>query len=180
MLHSSVPKKLTILLIPFFLFAAFPAGAQNSISSPETQTILLQDGSVLRGKLVGVENGNYIIQTEKLGTVKVAITDLKSLSAGNQPPKEQALATPAAMDPAITEKIKQLQSQVLSDPSLMAQLQDLLKDPEIKSILEDKSFMEDVTSMDPARVQKNSATQKLLTNPKIQQIIELLQGKQNP
>ena len=59
----------------------------------------------------------------------------------------------------------------------MAEILTILQDPEIVNLLQDKSVMQDVMSMNPTSIQNNSSIQALMQNPKMQNILDKLNQK---
>lgn len=157
----------------------FVSAEDSSISA---QTLYLKDGSVLRGKLVAVEGDAYVIQTENMGTVKVRSSDLSGMSTGNQQPTTGTAVAPNSQAMSSSNKISagqvgQIQNQMMADPGIMQLIQELIGDPAIQESFADKSLLADIATMDPERIQANPNAQKLMNNPKLQKIIQLMQAK---
>lgn len=168
--------KQTILLVLILFGGALNAGAQAAI-----QTITLKDGTVLKGTLSDVAESHYVISTSNLGEVRVPVEDVVSITTGQQP---SLPASPTATIPLPSlggqspmGNFSQIQQAVLSDPKMMAEIQTLLSDEKIMNLLQDKSVMQDLMTMDPLIIQKNSAIQALMQDPKMQALMEMLSSQ---
>ncbi len=188
-------KPLLIITLLFLLPATFllipssAAAGENTASVP-LQFISLNDGTLIRGRLTSVENGVYIIQTEHLGEIRVNPEDIQSISSGNFQRKEkddtagsrQNAARTVPLSPGTQvlnspDALQTVQQALMSDPQILSLIQDLMQDPEVVKIIEDSNLMNDLSTLDPATIQKNQDFQRLLQHPKIQQIIKTFTQK---
>jgi len=177
----------SVLFILFGLSLA--AGAQTGPSSskqpPPLKIIRLKDGSLLKGRIVDVHNGYYTIQTLVTGPIEVAESDVVSITAdrpkslpsntGGQAKNFSTSTASAQMAPS--QQIQDMQQKVLADPGIQGELQALTMDPEIMELLGNKNLLDAVFSQDPVRMQNDPNLQKLLQNPKIQQLMERIAQK---
>ena len=97
--------------------------------------------------------------------------------------------TPAAITPAVPaanmnesqkelkDQVEALQGDILSDEDIMKSIETLLKDEEITKILADKDFMQDILSFDEKKIEANTKMNSLLQNPKMQELIKLIEMK---
>ena len=60
----------------------------------------------------------------------------------------------------------------MSDPKLMADMQKLLQDPKIISLLSDKNLIDAVMKFDTNSLQQNESFQKLINLPEMRNLIE--------
>lgn len=140
-------------------------------AEPLERVIALKDGSTVQGKLTGLENGVYMVSNPSLGVLRVKEADVVSISAPRaMPPK----ALPGQEIPA--ESIEQVQSKIMSDPDIMAMVQEMANDPEIVKIMSDPAFVQAAQSRDMIAVQTNPRMAQLMANPKIKALIERMQA----
>jgi len=142
-----------------------------------TKVVTLKDGSSIRGVVLEMSNGVYTIETSNLGTIQVNESDIVGITSGQLPTagQDQNLDLGNAQ---FNGQIQALQSTIMQDPKMMMEIQDLIQDEEIQRILKDPDFVNDIMSKDLDRIQSNSKTDVLMDNPKIQRLIEMIQGSQ--
>lgn len=163
------------ITIALFLAILSPANAQN------TKTITLKDGSQIQGRVIGMDDGKYVIETTALGQVTIGDDEVVSISAPGQVAPAPSSVNPAAVPPAQTfskAQMDSVQSQIAANPQMMQEISALASDPEIMAIISDPAFMQVVQSRDPAAIQANPRTQALMENPKIKALVEKLQSLQ--
>jgi hypothetical protein len=162
------------LLIFFLVFAgASIAHAQS------TKTIILKDGSKLKGQIVSLEDGVYKIQNSNLGNIQVREENILSISAEDfSQPTPAAPITGGGASAGFRNQVQEIQGSVMSDPALMEDISTLTQDPEFIKMLNDKELISDIYSYDPARIQSNPKLQQLMQNPKMRELIEKIQSRQ--
>lgn len=167
-----------ILSIAFFSFffvvaAAFPVQASKIIT--------LQDGSQIKGTLVDVSGGEYVIATESFGTVTVNESDVVSMSApGALPPMAPAASGAGFGDLAgnpMMQQVASMQTQIMADPNLMMDIQSMAGDPELAAILGDQQFMSLLMSGNTAALQSDPRMQRLMENPSMRNLIQKIQSQ---
>ncbi len=158
---------------------------QVPLSAPQ-QNIVLKDGTVLKGRLIGVESNVYLIETQTLGTVPVAIDNVSSINAGSaQPAFPGGNSGMPGMDMsglagslgANSAPMQQLQRDILSDPELMKEIQAMMSDPELMALIANGNLMSTISTMDPAQAQNDPRIQKLMQNPAMQRFMEKVKQK---
>ncbi len=169
-----------------WLLPSLPSQAQEDPATAKipVQIISLKDGSLIRGRLIGVENGSYIIQTEHLGEIKLNPDDINNL-ATNAPssPAAQIKTLQSSTGELVvpqsgsTDALKAVQETLLTDPKLFSLLQELMMDPEVVQIIQNSSLQQDLMTMDAEKIQNNADFQKLLQHPKIQKIIRTFESE---
>ncbi len=141
------------------------------------QVIILKDGSHVRGELVSVVNGIYTVQTATMGQVNVNAGNVVSINNGEAQQTAQAMPAPTQTNAAITEqKFQQMQTQIMSNPAALADIQEIAKDPELMKLLSDPALIQSAVSHDVNGITSNSNTQELLNNPKMKALMEKLQA----
>ncbi len=141
--------------------------------------ISLQDGSQLRGEVISMQDGVYTIQTPIIGTLQVQSNQITSISAGgtSAPANPVPETAPAgnANNAEINQKLNTMQTQLLADPQFIAEVQELVNDPEIVQLMSDPSIMQAVMARDVRMMESNPRAKELMANPKMQALIEKLQ-----
>ena len=162
-----------ILLLSLYFLSA------STFSFAVEQVITLKDGSQIKGELAGVENGVYTVKTPIIGDVHVNAKDVVNISAGGSIahavlPAANTTTPPPSAD--MNQQIQAKQQQLMNNPQAMADLQQLMQDPEIVQLLSDPELVRAVTSRDMTAIQGNPKAQALINNPKMRALMEKMQG----
>jgi hypothetical protein len=150
-----------------------------------TRLIQLQDGSTLKGTVIGLSDGVYTIKTAQLGTVTINESDVLAItqpgtqnsSSANPTPSPSALLG-AMNSEQFQNQVMSVQNQIMADPQKMAEIQQLMQDPEIMRLMSDPQFLNDVMTYDMETITNNPNVQRLMENPKIRQLLETMQQGQ--
>ena len=161
-------KNLKLVLFLIFLAFACPLYAQSA------KVITLKDGSVIKGNVLQLADGVYTLETGNLGKVNVAESEIVSIAVE---PETVPSDTGEAGNASLKSQAQEIQTNLLSDPSIMAEIQNIMQDPEIRGVLSDPAFMNAIMSYDPNQIQQNEKTQYLLQNPKFRSLMEKIQQK---
>lgn len=157
-----------------------------SACAQEPKLIQLRDGSTLTGNVVELNSGVYTIKTENLGVMKIKEEDIVSISnkrfadaqALQAAPVQAGTPAPSLTKSNLNSQVQLMQQNILSDPAMMADLQELVSDPEIVQILTDETFMSTIMNLDMEAIEKDPKYQKLMHNYKMRTFIEKLKSKQ--
>ncbi len=79
--------------------------------------------------------------------------------------------------PAAKEQVEAAQAQMMNDPEIMSDIQEMMKDPEMVKLLTDPELMKKVTSHDLEAIAKDPKAQELMRNPKMLELIQKMQSK---
>jgi len=148
----------------------------------EFKRINFVDGSSIKGRIVSIEDGAYIIETPSLGRIKAQDKNVTSITALSVSPAEKNPSTFQGKDNTsqdltptqLKQHVTQLQQDVMANPQMMQEIQSLLQNEEVMSIFSDKQFMNDVMSYDPERIQQNPKLQELIKNPEMKRLMDSL------
>ena len=163
-------KKITLrlFLIVAAVNLALCANAQSA------KIITLKDGSVIKGNVLQLTNGVYTLETGNLGKINVPEPEVVSITAESAPVPPGTGNTGSA---SLKGQVQEVQTNLLSDPEVMTEIQNIMQDPEIRGVLSDPAFMKAIMSYDPNQIQQNEKTQYLLQNPKFRSLMEKIQKK---
>ena len=143
----------------------------------DDKVITLKDGSVLQGKVLQLKDNIYTLETTGLGQVDIPESDVLSISPS---PAVSAAHPPAEEDgqkEQMKDQINKVQGTILADEELMAEIQDIVNDEEVKALLADPKLLEDVMSLDQDKLRQNENVQKLINNPAMQQLMQKIADK---
>jgi hypothetical protein len=167
-------KKLAILFLALALLPVSNAFAEGE------KVITLKDGSRINGRIISLDQGQYVIQSGTLGEVKIGEDNIQSIVAPNmaatadtQPGQDQA--TGQAMPADYTAKMRDMQSQIMANPDIMKEIATLAEDPQILNLLNDPALLQAAKEGNPQAMQTNPRTQQLMNNPKMQELIRKVQ-----
>ena len=100
-----------------------------SFAQQPAQTILLKDGTSIKGLLSSVTNGTYLIETETMGQVSIPVAQVVSINAANVTPTMDNLTTEQGT--LSTGAINTLKANMMQDPQIIALIQKLIEDPSV-------------------------------------------------
>lgn len=167
-------KYYSILILAIVLLSVGTTSYAGSM-----KIIKLKDGSVLKGNVLRLSSGVYTFETSNLGEVDIEESDILSITSpelsGSLSGNSSTLNNMKSED--LKKQVQQIQGSILADEGIMLEIQDMLKDENIRAMLSDPKLMEDVTSFDPQKIQQNTSVQELMNNPKIQELMQKIQQK---
>ena len=162
-----------------FLYAITLISLNTDSFAESTKIITLKDGSVLNGKVIEFSNGIYTFETSNLGDINIAEADVLSISS----PEAYGLSTQQttinkeSQKAQLKNQVQQMQGTILADQDIKSEIEKIAEDEEIKAMLSDPNLLKDVMSFDQEKIQQSDAVQKLMKNPKIQQLMIDIQQK---
>ncbi len=140
--------------------------------SAEERLVQLKDGSQIRGEVVGMMNGEYVIQSTTLGTVKLSSDKIVSITLPGAQPPAPAIAPAAGGAPSALGSI---QASIASDPGLMAKIMSLQQDPQMQAVLGDPEIMSAVQRFDFEALRNNPRFKALMESQNVREITSKLQ-----
>jgi len=162
-----------------FIFAITLISLNTNSFAESTKIIKLKDGSVLNGKVIEFYDGVYTFETSNLGNIKIPEADVLSISSPEAYgiSTQQTTTSKEAQKALLKNQVQQMQGSIMADQEIKADLQKLAEDDDIKAMLLDPNLLSDVMSFDQEKIQQSDAVQKLMKNPKIQQLMIDIQQK---
>lgn len=160
------------------LFAQ-PSPQPSDPTNQNLKTILLKDGTKIKGKLVGVQDNTYSIETNHFGKITVKDGDVVSISNADVPAISTSDASTPSLNPSPSLKgqVEAVQQQMMADPEFMSRIQELMQDPKFVEIIKDPEFVNAIMSYDREKIKSNPKFQMLLQNSKIQQLMQRMGEK---
>lgn len=163
-------KDITLFLVFSWAVFVVPVLAQTK----PLQTITLKDGSSIQGHLIGVAGEEYVIENETMGQVRVPMSQVVGVNAVGAVPKP---ATTAQTDQQVMPQLNSAHLTIMQDPQIMALMQEMMADPEVSKLIMDPTLFQAAMTQDPEAIKNNPQAQKLMQNPKMQQILSLTAQK---
>jgi hypothetical protein len=128
----------------------------------EKKVFELNDGSVITGELISLNNGTYTLKTESLGTIRIEASKIRAIR-----PTETS---------GISENtVQALQEKMMGNEEVFAMILSLQNDPDFQAVFQDPDIMRAVGDGDIDALLSNPKFLKLLENPAIQNIEERIE-----
>jgi len=156
------------ILLSGLLALSLSASPQAQQQPQQQAHIELQDGSSLRGELIGLENGVYRIRTRHLGIIELKQADIRSLGFGDAATTGNGGGANAGNPFAVP--LDALQKGMMQDESTMQLIMGLADDPAVQAILNNPTLMESISRGDLGALSKDADFARLLNNPTVRQI----------
>ena len=136
----------------------------------DDKIIELQDGSKIKGRIVSMENGSYVVQTASMGELHIPDSNIASMSAET--------TAPVTSNITATPEFQAIQTQIMSNPDVMRDIQKLIQDPDVMAVMSDPGFIAAVQSGNTASLQSDPRLKHLSDNPHIQALIHKIKSQQ--
>ena len=139
-------------------------------------TVVLKDGTVIRGDVESLTDGVYTIETGSLGQVRVAKEQVRSinLTDGGANGGADAGASPGPSLPAAGIDLQATKSRISSDPKLMALLLGLESDPDVMAVVADPEVVKEMAAGDYTALMNNPKIVALMNNPKMRELVDAM------
>lgn len=173
----------------------------SSVYADSGKYLKLKDGSVIFGQIKSLIQGIYTVDTSVMGTLRILEENVVSITSSNPAASNTSKGsnnnngslTPAysgastgylkssSPQPNVSGMMKNvnmqaLQSQLMSNPELLGEVQKLLADPEIMKIISSGNLMNNLMSMDLESAKSNPDVQKLMNNSTFREVLKKIQG----
>ena len=155
-MQYSILMKLAFIIVMLLMFPL-----SSSLLAGETREIELNDGSVLTGEVLSLNNGVYTVRTNALGILRLEEAKIRSI-------RQRGTVSSRPSEPS--SDTRSLQDKMMGDKDVMAMIQSLKDDPQFAKILEDPEIMNAVSSGDTAALMTNPKFLQLLHNPAVRDI----------
>jgi len=153
-----------LLLVPF-------VSAESRLRS-----ITMKDGTKVQGAIVGIEDGKYIVESPALGKLQLNQNDVVSIISSSGKTVEASSIVGSSREEAVVD-IQSVQSKIMADPEIMADIQAIASDPEMVALVTDPDFMKAIQSRNMSAVKADPHTAQLMNNPRIKALIEKIQSQ---
>lgn len=134
----------------------------------QPREIELSDGSVLVGEIVAVDPGAYTVKSQRLGLIQLKDTDIVSIRAVGQGPR-QPPQTPSA-PAALADGMADLQKKILGNPQMLESVKALAGEPDVQALLRDPELMQAILGGNLQALQNNPKIQKLINHPTVRDL----------
>ena len=135
--------------------------------SGEQREIVLKDGSVITGEVLKFDGNHYTVNSLSLGTVNIGNAEVSVIRT----PGSISDSNKGAVSISPGE-ISAMQQQLMSNQEIMALINSLQHDPQVREILADPEIMQAISAGNIQALMNNPKFKTLLDNPTIQSITE--------
>ncbi len=139
----------------------------SHVFAADAASIHLNDGSVLAGEIISINNGIYSIQTESMGLIKINKSKISSINIGT--PSDSA-KTSGNGNSAIMEQASVLSKTMMSDKEVMKMIMELQNNPDFKAVLSDPDIMNSINAGNIEALLSNPKFLKLMDNSEVKKI----------
>jgi len=123
----------------------------------EIREIELNDGSVIRGEILSMDDNLYTLKSKTLGTIKIEASKIQTIR----------MATESG---DFGDQLEEIQKSMMN-AEILGMILSLNEDPEVLAALQDPSIMEALNSNDMKGLISNPRFITLLNNPKVMDIV---------
>jgi hypothetical protein len=150
-----------------------------SAAPKDSKIITLKSGSTLKGKVIQLKDGIYTLEIPDLGRMDIPEANILSITSLQAPASQysQSDGDTKLQKARLKSQVNQIQGDLLSDPEFTRDLQNIVNDKEVQSMLSDPQLLNDVLSYDPERIQQNDSVQELMKKKSIQELMEKVRQK---
>ncbi len=134
-------------------------------------TVVLRDGTVIRGEVQSLQDDVYTIKTDSLGTVHVRKQEIRSIDSDGEP-KSAAPSESSTPGSSPAGELDATKSRIMQDPKLLASVLALQNDPDVAAVLADPEITKAMAAGNYAELLNNPKIEALMNNPKMLEIID--------
>jgi hypothetical protein len=129
----------------------------GQVAAGSDQEIELNDGSVIFGEIVTLEEDVYTIRSVDLGMVLIERSKIRAIRSRSN-------------TETTGKQLKAIEQRMMKNDEILTLLLALESDPAFKEIMDDPEIMKKVSSGDLHGLMSNPKFMKLLDNPTVQEI----------
>jgi len=159
-------KNIRFIAVYFLLAAGL---AVCTAYAGEMKELELNDGTVITGEIVSLDDGVYTVKSESLGTIKLAESRVRTIRVKGST-KDSGEQNASQQNADANAQAQALQQKMMNDKEIMDKIRSLENDPEFQKILDDPEVMKAVNSGDVAALMANPQFLKLMNNRTVQEI----------
>ena len=162
-----------VFICCLFLLSLSVAGFCGQVSRFE-----LIDGSIIEGEITSFQNGVYTLKTQTQGVIKLEFLKIKKIETSDKISAPVKIEAPSQPNVNIDKsEIDQLSQKIMSNPDTMKAVSELVSDPQFQEIMKDPDIMNAAKLQDINALMSNEKFMSLINNPKIRQIGNMLNEK---
>ncbi len=138
-------------------------------------TVILKDGTVIRGEVKSLQEGIYTVESDSAGTLHIRADQVRSIDETDPRPPPEGAGSLSAVPPSGPSAIEAVKSSISQDPKLLTAVIGLQNEPEVIAALSDPGVAKAIADGDYAALASNPKIVALMQNPKLRAIVDALQ-----
>lgn len=146
----------------------------QSTTADSLRIVELNDGSRIAGEILSFEAGVYTIQSDTLGRLDIPDESIRAIRSDRSKAAPTGESLVPLSSPLSGAQLRELQSNILSDPNILTVVMSLQNDPQLLSILNDPVIMRAIAAGDLESLQSSPKILELESHPTIQQLFQLI------
>ena len=154
----------------------FIFGLTLSAYCEQASRIELNDGSVIEGEVLSLDNGTYTLNSGSLGKVKIEASKIKRIETKTQnqssAEKQIILTNPDLLKSGVSK----VQQQIANNPEIMQTVNDLANDSDFQEAMKDPELVKAAKAQDINALMQNEKFMNLIKNPKVKEIESKLEA----
>jgi hypothetical protein len=135
-------------------------------------TVVLRDGTAIKGDVVSLQDGVYTIATDSAGTLHVRKQEVRSIDEAGQSAREPGVGAAAGASSQEANALVAAKSRIADDPRLLTMILALQNDPAMVAALADPEIAKAIAAGDYAGLMNNPKIIALMNNDKVRAIID--------
>jgi hypothetical protein len=135
-------------------------------------TVMLRDGTVIRGEIKSLQDDVYTVATDSLGTIRVRKQEVRSIAEGGESVSAAGVESSTHGSSPAAGELNAAQSRIMEDPKLLAAVLTLQDDPDVVAVLADPEITKAMAAGDYAALLNNPKIVTLMHNAKMRAIID--------
>jgi len=138
----------------------------------DTATIYFNDGSVLAGEIISINNGVYSIQTESMGLINVNKSKISTINfeSRSKISPSHSEKTGGTGNSDVMEQAAVLSKTLMADEEIMKMIMELQNNPDFQAVLSDPEMMNAINTGDIDDLLSNPKFLKLMNNSTVESI----------
>lgn len=134
-------------------------------------TVVLRDGTVIKGEVVSLRDGVYTISTDSAGSLQVSKQEVRSIDETGESGTEPVVGVgPGASSPE-ADALDAATARIAQDPGLLAMVLALQNDSAVLAVLADPEITAAIAAGDYAELMNNPKIIALMNSEKVRAII---------
>ncbi len=153
-------------------FSFVMAGLLAFSAASFAATVVLRDGTVIRGEISSLQDDVYTLQTDSLGMIRVRKQEVRSIDEGGEPTSAAGVESSTHGSSPGAGELDATKSRIMQDPKLLATVLAVQNDPDVVAVLADPEITKAMAAGDYAALLNNPKIVALMHNAKIREIID--------
>ena len=138
-------------------------------------TLELDDGTVVVGEVLSLNDGVYSVRSSTLGTIRIDAAHIRTIRQGvatDGSAQVSGLAAGSGEASRFVADISAMQQRLAAEPGLMDLVMGLQNDPQLRQALADPQLMALIAAGDLDAIRANPSVRALMNHPGIRAILE--------